>query len=327
MELTDIDSYMMNLYNKDNYYRHFILNSENGDICSLKGNGYSVIGKTLTYKITDGIYMFKTDAVYRDVDLKGINTYADDVLIIYKVTKGNILFATKNGRKGRLNCGDILNAAGNFKMSKFHSFNKEVRFVGVIFCYKAIIDAIKNQSLNKSFLEEFYNSNLLREILIYRGNYRINKLFDEIENSVNKDNKILMKAKSLELLSESAIFHNNFIDINYKDLSEEKIILIRKIKEFLDNNLDKYYSMEFIANKFSISLSGLKNLFNEAYGISPYIYHLNKRLEQAAILLEETDYKINDIYNRSGFNYHSNFSKAFQKKYKCTPSQYRKRKR
>ncbi|MDO5718584.1 MAG: AraC family transcriptional regulator [Tissierellia bacterium] len=319
------NNYWSALYTKDNYYKHFILNSKNGDIFHLKGNGYSVTGDTLLYIVAKGIHLFKTNAIYRDIDLKGTDSYPDDTLMIHKVTKGNILLAMEDGRERRLNTGDILNAASNFKMSRYHSFNKEVELVGVTFYYKYIMDAIKNQALNQSFLEEFYNNKLLHDVFIHQGNHKINKLFDEIENAINNDNRILMKAKSLELLSESALFYKDFIGLGYENLSEKKKRLFDNIKEFLDNNLDQYYSMEYIGDKFSISVSGLKKLFNEACGISPYIYHLNRRLEKAAKLLEESDYKINYIYKSVGFNFHSNFSNAFQKKYKCTPSQYRER--
>ncbi|MDO5715908.1 MAG: AraC family transcriptional regulator [Tissierellia bacterium] len=323
----DGNNYWTDLYNKNNYYRHFILDAQNGDVFSLKGNGYSVIGNSLVYKIADGIHMFKTEAIYQDVDLKGLDSYADDALVIYKVKKGKILMEMLDGRERRLKGEDILNAASNFKMSKFHSFQQEVEFVGVTFYYKYMLEAIENQSLNQSFLEDFYKNELLQDVFVHRGNYRINRLFEEIENAIHKDHKMLMKAKSLELLSESSLYYKNFMSLDYETLSEEKKKLFQEIKGFLDTNLDQYYSMAFIAKKFSISLTGLKNLFHEVYGISPYRYHLDKRLEKAAILLEETDYKINDIYNRVGFHYHSNFSNAFQNKYHCTPSQYRKSKK
>ncbi len=312
-------------YNGDNYYKHFVLNSKNGDILSFRGNGSSTIGNTFVYKIIDGIYLFKTNAIFKDVNIGGLDSFADDALLICKFTNGSMLFLTEDEKEFILNAGDICNAASKFKMIKTHSFNKKVEYIGVMYYYKEMIQAIKNKVLDNYFLEGFYNSKIIRNVFIHRGNYKINKLFDEIEAAISNENKILIKAKALELLSESAFFFKNYIDLDCGGLSEEKKKLFYNIKEFLDNNLDKYFEMEFIADKFSISLSGLKNLFNEACGTSPYSYHLNKRLEKAAILLEETDYKINYIYKRAGFNYHSNFSKAFQKKYNCTPFQYRKR--
>ncbi|MDO5695866.1 MAG: helix-turn-helix domain-containing protein [Eubacteriales bacterium] len=325
MVSTDGQNHEMTIREKNNFQKHFILDTVNGDIISFKGDGYGVIGEAFAYKIMDGIYMFKTNVIYRDIDLKGLYSFYDDSLMIYKVMKGNISFAMENDRERRLNCGDILNVSSNFKMSKYHSRNKDVELVGVSYFYKDMKDAIENQSLDRPFLEEFYHSNLLRNGFIHKGNYKINKLFDEIKNAVENDNKILMRAKSLELLSESAAFHRDYKGINFKDFSEEKIILFNSIKEFLDTNLDRYYSMEYMADHFFISLSGLKNIFYEVYGISPYSYHLNKRLEKAATLLEDSGYKISDIYRRVGFNYHSNFSKAFQKKFNCTPSQYRRK--
>lgn len=306
---------------------HFILNSKNGDHLSLKGNGYSVIGENSAYKIHEGIYLFKTNAVFKDVDLRGWMAYPDDALVIYKVKKGRWLFVTDSGREGVLGAGDILSAAGNFKLLKLNSFDEIVEYFGVAYYYKEMLEAIHSQSLNQSFLEDFYNSDLLRNILIHRGNQRINRVFDELESALDEDNKILMKAKSLELLSESALFHKEFIDVEDTTWSEEKRRLFREIKDFLDTHLEHYYSMQYIADHFSISLSGLKNLFREAYGISPYCYHLNKRLEKAAQLLAETEYKITYIHSQVGFNHHSNFSKAFQEKYHCSPSQYREKRK
>ncbi len=102
-------------------------------MCSFKGNGYSVSGETFGYKIIDGIYMFKAHAVYKDVDLKGLASYAADDLVIIKITKGSLFFLTEDGKEVRLNSGDICNAAGNFKMAKTHSFNQEVGYVSIMY--------------------------------------------------------------------------------------------------------------------------------------------------------------------------------------------------
>ncbi len=295
-----------------------------GDFLFYKGNEYVTVGDSIAYKALDGIFMYKTDCIFNEVDYQGRYSYLDDALIIYKVFSGKIEVIFEDGRKLLLKSGDIVNAAGNYKMKKFHSFGEKTIYIGVACYYKEMIEAIKNESLDNSFLEEFYYNKIIRNCFVHRGNYQINKLFSDLEYAYNNQNKLLIKAKTLELLSLSALYYKDFIKLENQDVREVNQILFNEIKDFLDNNLDKYYSMQSIADKFAISLSTLKNLFKEFCGLSPYAYHLNKRLEKSRMLLEETDYKITHIYKSLGFSCNSNFSKAFLKKYKVLPSQYRK---
>ncbi len=309
-------------HEKKHFRNHCV--KEMGDLLLYKGDEYVTFGDAISYKIIDGIWLYKTDYVFADIDYEGRYSYLEDALIIYKVLSGKIEVVFEDGRKLLLKSGDIINAAGNYKMSKFHSFGEKATYIGIACYYEEMMNAIKNESLDNSFLEKFYNDDLIRNFFVHRGNYQINKLFSDLESLIDSQNKLLIKAKSLELLSLSALYYKDLIALDNQDLRNSNQILFYEIKDFLDNNLDKYYSMEFIANEFAISVSSLKNLFKEFCRFSPYTYHLNKRLEKSKELLEKTDYKITDIYKSLGFSCNSNFSNAFLKRYKVLPSHYRK---
>ncbi len=324
LELTVAKNTKVLEFSNKSYFRNYYVDKK-GDLLIYKGNEYVTAGDSIAYKVLDGICMYKTDYIFNEVDYQGRYSYIDDALVIYKVLSGKIEAVFEDGRKLLLKAGDIMNAAGNYKMKKFHSFGKKATYIGVACYYKEMINAIKNESLDNSFLEEFYYDKVIRNCFIHRGNYQINKLFSDLEYACDSQNKLLIKAKTLELLSLSALHYKDFIKPENQDLKEANQLIFNDIKDFLDNNLDKYYSMNFIADKFAISLSSLKNLFKEFCGLSPYTYHLNRRLEKARALLEETDYKITYIYKNLGFSCNSNFSKAFLKKYKTLPSNYRKR--
>ncbi|NLL71740.1 MAG: helix-turn-helix transcriptional regulator, partial [Epulopiscium sp.] len=52
-------------------------------------------------------------------------------------------------------------------------------------------------------------------------------------------------------------------------------------------------------------------------------YLLDYRLMKAKELLENTDYKVKDISDMSGFGTYNNFAKAFKKKIGSSPGSYR----
>lgn len=322
--MPSIDYFRYNSPFDNDFVKAFDVNNEKGDRLEFVADTSCAEGSVVKYKVLEGIYVFSTDCMYKDVNWSGAKSYIDDALVIYKLISGEVKITIENGTRFHLRQGDILNASGNYAISKYYSLGQNTRITGLICYYQKMLDAINQKEWDNSFLEEFYNDKIVQNGIVFRGDVQIDSLIDALHNAICNDNKILIKAKALELLAASALSYKKYHYKKNIKCSETQLKIVNEVKEFLDNNLDAYYSMPYLAKKFTISLSSLKSAFKELYGVSPYQYHLDRRLEEPKKFLKESDLKITDIYSSAGFSCYSNFLKAFKKKYHCLPSHYRK---
>ena len=95
-------------------------------------------------------------------------------------------------------------------------------------------------------------------------------------------------------------------------------------KEYIDEMPEYFASLGEISQKLSYSKTHIIREFKAAYGITPYEYMLNRRFEMAASLLKNTALSITDISEKLGFCDSRYFSSCFTKRFKTTPSAYRK---
>lgn len=78
-----------------------------------------------------------------------------------------------------------------------------------------------------------------------------------------------------------------------------------------------------VAAHFSISEKYLSTFFREQTGVGFSSYLENLRLTQAAHLLDDSQFTVNEIANMVGFNSPNTFYKAFRRMYGIAPSAYR----
>ena len=64
--------------------------------------------------------------------------------------------------------------------------------------------------------------------------------------------------------------------------------------------------------------------FKKLAGITPYQYLLNKKLDQAKILLASPDNTIGSVSLDLGFNDQSHFTRAFKNRFDVTPGKFQK---
>ncbi|MEZ6047477.1 MAG: helix-turn-helix transcriptional regulator [Planctomycetaceae bacterium] len=82
-----------------------------------------------------------------------------------------------------------------------------------------------------------------------------------------------------------------------------------------------------VLKEVPISRSSLERRMRELLGRSPNAEINRVRLNQARLLLTETDLSLAEIARRSGFQYQQYFSELFHKTYDQTPSQFRNEQR
>lgn len=92
-------------------------------------------------------------------------------------------------------------------------------------------------------------------------------------------------------------------------------------KKVVESNVLSSLALEEIAFLCNMSLSTFKRNFIKEYQTSPGKWFRDQRLSKAKELLEDENTKPSDIYLELGYNNLSNFSAAFKKKFKVSPSE------
>lgn len=97
----------------------------------------------------------------------------------------------------------------------------------------------------------------------------------------------------------------------------QKIKLIGAyIEEHPERNIP---SLSLLAVKFGTNEYKLKKGFKHFYGLSVFQFQKKHRLRKAHLLIQTTDYSINEISRIAGFKNAAHFSKVFKKQYGYSP--------
>jgi len=91
--------------------------------------------------------------------------------------------------------------------------------------------------------------------------------------------------------------------------------------------VDPSQSLPDLARLVNLSSSRLSHLFKQETGVSLTSYIDQQRMERAVDLLQSTEMRIKEITYIVGFQHEASFDRAFAKKFRCTPTDFRKQKR
>jgi len=94
------------------------------------------------------------------------------------------------------------------------------------------------------------------------------------------------------------------------------------IRQAVTANLYHPITVEELAFLCNVSLSTFKRRFAKIYGTSPNKWLLKQRMEKAAYLLKQGEYKASEIYFELGYENLSSFIQSFKQVHGITPKQY-----
>lgn len=121
--------------------------------------------------------------------------------------------------------------------------------------------------------------------------------------------------------SESAEVQNELaLDMN--DCSLDPVT--QKALRYIEGNLFSVMSIEDLASRIGASSATLRRRFNESLKRGPQDYIRERRLEEAARLLNNPDSSISEVATLVGYENFGSFSEAFKKQFGQSPSEYRK---
>ncbi len=178
------------------------------------------------------------------------------------------------------------------------------------------------------------NSPLFIETLYpFVGDMRYNIMHLKSQIDKGLDNEMLINEYLHHcLLNYYGIYHKEVVQkiskLGFIKTKTREEILKRLVlaKEYINSNYNKNILLEDISAYCCLSVNHLLRTFKEAYGISPYQYLIQLRINRAKYLLRETDYPLSEIVGLIGFENTSSFIRLFKHSTEETPSRFRKEK-
>lgn len=97
-----------------------------------------------------------------------------------------------------------------------------------------------------------------------------------------------------------------------------------RLRNYLINHYNENITIDDLTKLIYRSQNQVINIFKTAYSSTPYRFLIDFRLLKAAELLMATDIPVKDVGFKVGFEEYTGFYKAFEKKYRKSPNEYRR---
>jgi AraC-like DNA-binding protein len=108
------------------------------------------------------------------------------------------------------------------------------------------------------------------------------------------------------------------------EVSDSKLI-VQRAKAYIENHFTHHLTLQDIARSSYVSRAQLARVFKEECGQTVWEYVILRRLQEAKMLLEETDMLISRVSQFSGFGPPSTFFPQFIKHIGTSPEEYRRK--
>ena len=112
-----------------------------------------------------------------------------------------------------------------------------------------------------------------------------------------------------------------------RSFTKSQAELAEQASRYMLEHMDMKITISEISERMHVSQTQLKNSFRNYYGESVYEYIRSRKMQQAAVQLEEGKLSVMEIAGMYGYENCSKFAAAFRKEYGLSPSSYRKQRR
>ena len=119
-------------------------------------------------------------------------------------------------------------------------------------------------------------------------------------------------------------FQQKYIREIEEKRENDRVRPIRRAKEYIQNHYGDPITLEEVSSEVGLSPTYFSVLFKKTEGEGFARYLINVRMEQAKILLRETNLPVVEICKKVGYNDLKHFTQTFEKSTEVKPSTYRK---
>lgn len=158
--------------------------------------------------------------------------------------------------------------------------------------------------------------------ILFTNCNELHSMFEEFFSKTQDDIPVEQVMKECSMLFTGILYclHEKAKIIN--EIPDEA----KRLKEFIDKNMERELSIREIANSIYRSSDYVNRLFKQYYKLTPYAYYMRLRTEKAKALLQHTSLSVREISERLDYKNSHYFSKQFRYVTGMTATMYRKKK-
>jgi AraC family transcriptional regulator len=226
--------------------------------------------------------------------------------------------------------GDGETSIDGFAPSKIRNFAKKLTFVPAGCGYREWLETAASTRLTFLYLDPTVLRNDGENDYAARIHFEDSvvwetaaKLKSVIENGQAK-RTLYLSALSSVLAIELSRCDNNAVRDTAPNRGGLACWQKRAVVGHIEEHLGEQICLGTLAQLARLSKHHFCRAFKQSFEVPPHQYHLERRIEQAKLLLADRSISITDIGFTLGYSQTSSFSVAFRKNTGWTPSEYRR---
>jgi AraC-like DNA-binding protein len=98
-----------------------------------------------------------------------------------------------------------------------------------------------------------------------------------------------------------------------------------EVKKIIEQQFTQHFTIRQLARKSGMNTTSFKTAFKRAFGMAPFEYLVEIRMQHALTLLQKRDLSIQRVADASGYKSFGSFIKAFKRRFGVTPGQIKKK--
>jgi AraC-like DNA-binding protein len=236
----------------------------------------------------------------------------EDLLVLNIGQPVNFNWESKGENKDLcLSSGDALLVLSKSGPYRFSTKGRGDLFVIQLPRHQTLDLELSSFEANGDYLRQFRNHGLYHLVLA---------LFEIAKNSNSDEPESLIK------IMQAIMSHLN-VQIATPDSEDTSLLKphdVSLIADYIVANPSQKISSKTLANVVGFSPAHMVRLFKRHYGLTPFRYWLNQRIERAKWLLERTEMPLSAIAKELVFEDQSHFTKVFCRSVGMTPNRYRR---
>ncbi len=205
----------------------------------------------------------------------------------------------------------------SFPTSHYHGITVTVDFAGITEEMKRILGLL---SVDLTRISEFSGK---QDFYMVRANETVRHIFSELFTVREHIRQSYVKVKLLELLLMLTELDYDPGKADYVYFSRTQRDCVRQIHDFVAEHIGEHYTIEELAERFTISPTAMKRCFKGIYGVPIYTYFRTYRLQIAERLLREGQCSVAEIAAKIGYANPNKFTSAFCAEYGMPPTRYK----